>query len=293
MTASQKCHSHVTSNGAVPGGQCCEGLVCGVQGTCQEAKKLPKQLDWTDQLAAGRNIVNQGACGSCWAIAAQGAIELQASLLANKSLSLSAQGMLGCSPNPHECGGTGGCDGATPELAFEWAADHGVVPVSEVPYTAETKCPKHSSHPSVKIQGFFRLSENKAQIVMDSLASVGPLAVAVDASGWSSYMSGVFDNCAKSPVVDHAVILMGYGKESIDSQGVAYWKIRNSWGKEFGEEGFILLRRHAPNGQEPCGWDYEPQKGVGCKGGPKKLWVCGECGVLSDVVYPVGTQVIM
>jgi len=284
VTTSQKCHS------LAGGRSCCNGLVCGAHGFCEQARKLPKEIDWTGSLAVGRQIANQGACGSCWAIAAQGTVELQASLLANKSVSLSAQGMLGCTPNPHECGGTGGCDGATPELAFEWATGHGIVPVSEVPYTAETKCPKHSTNPVVKIQGFFRVKENQAKHVLQSLVTVGPLAVAVDASHWSSYMSGIFDNCQKNAVVDHAVVLMGYGTDK--TLGEAFWKIRNSWGEEFGEAGFIRLRRHAPNGEEPCGWDFEPEKGVGCKGGPKKLWVCGECGVLSDVVYPVGTEVV-
>merc|ERR1719335_625637 len=137
MAASQTCYSH--------GGQCCHGLVCGAQGTCEKIQTIPTEIDWTDRLGAGRHIVNQGACGSCWAIAAQGAIELQASLLANKSLSLSAQGMLGCIPNPHECGGTGGCDGATPELAFDWARDNGVRLLSHQAYTAETHCPKSTS----------------------------------------------------------------------------------------------------------------------------------------------------
>jgi len=111
-----------------------------------------------------------------------------------------------------------------------------------------------------------------------------------DASQWSLYMSGVFDSCAKEPVVDHAVLLVGYGIDT--PTGLAFWKIRNSWGYDFGEQGFLRLRRHAPLGDEPCGWDYDPQKGNGCKGGPSKIWVCGECGVLSDVVYPVGTKVM-
>lgn len=282
-SSSQKCHS------VAGGGSCCNGLVCGAVGLCEKTKELPTEIDWSKLLGSGHHVVDQGACGSCWAVAAQGAIELQASLLANKSLSLSAQGMLGCTPNPHECGGTGGCDGATPELGFEWAASNGIVDTSQVPYTAETRCPKHPT-PSVKIQGFVRLQENDAKKVLQSIVSAGPLAVAVDASRWSSYMSGVFDSCTKEPVVDHAVILMGYGQDP--KLSLAYWKIRNSWGSGFGEDGFIRLRRHAPDGEEPCGWDYEPEKGVGCKGGPKKLWVCGECGVLSDVVHPVGTQVV-
>jgi len=283
-TSSQKCSS------ASNGGSCCNDLVCSAVGVCKEPKELPKDIDWSKMLNSGHHVVDQGACGSCWAVAAQGVIELQASLLANKSLSLSAQGMLGCTPNPHECGGTGGCDGATPELGFEWAIKNGVVPISQVPYKAESTCPEHPRKPSVTIEGFVRLQENQATKVLQSLVSAGPLAVAVDASRWSSYSSGVFDSCAKNPVVDHAVILMGFGSD--EKRSLAYWRIRNSWGSRFGEDGFIRLRRHAPDGDEPCGWDYEPEKGVGCKGGPKKLWVCGECGVLSDVVHPVGTEVV-
>lgn len=266
---------------------CCDGLVCGAKGKCEHKRKLPKSIDWSSKLKASHNIVDQGACGSCWAIAAQGAIELQASLLTNKSLSLSAQGMLGCAPNPHECGGTGGCDGATPELAFDWARDHGVGLIEHEPYRAETFCPEKRSA-AVKISGFVRIPENKAHRVLEALVTAGPLAVAADATMWMSYSSGVFDECPKNPVVDHAILLMGYGKVH---NGKAYWKIRNSWGSDFGENGYIRLRRHAPHGKEPCGWDYDPQKGVGCKGGPSKLWVCGECGIISDVAYPVGTSV--
>lgn len=270
---------------------CCSGLVCGARGTCEDEPTLPASIDWADRLsAAAMNIVDQSACGSCWAIAAQGVIELQAQFLTNKSLKLSAQDMLGCTPNPHECGGTGGCDGATPELAFDWARTNGVSLASAVPYEAKTMCPTAKVRsPVAKISGFVHVQENKATKVLAALVTAGPLAVAADASHWSTYASGVFDACPKSPVVDHAIVLMGYGTDRLS--GLAYWKIRNSWGTDFGEDGYIRLRRHAPKGKEPCGWDYDPQKGVGCKGGPSKLWVCGECGILSDVAYPVGTTV--
>lgn len=290
LLSSQACATSEQTCGKGGDAGCCDGLVCGARGKCQHKKKLPKKIDWSKQLSLSTNIVDQGACGSCWAIAAQGAIELQASLLSNKSLSLSAQGMLGCTPNPHECGGTGGCDGATPELAFDWARDHGVALTQHEPYKAKTFCPESSS-PAVKISGYVRIPENKAHKVLEALVMAGPLAVAADATGWHSYASGVFDDCPASPVVDHAVLLMGYGKANKAHGGKLYWKIRNSWGSDYGEDGFIRVRRHAPHGKEPCGWDYDPQKGVGCKGGPSKLWVCGECGLISDVAYPVGTSV--
>lgn len=281
LTQAQKCSGPA-------GGSCCTGLLCGAKGTCEKAKQLPESIDWSVGQQAGEHVMNQGECGSCWAIAAQGAVEMQASFLSNRSLSLSAQGMLGCTPNPHECGGSGGCGGATPELALQWASENGIVPTSSLPYTAESACSKHTFKPQVRIGGYVQLKENRARELLQSLATVGPLAAAVDASQWSLYMSGVFDHCAKEPVVDHAILLVGYGQDG----RVPYWRIRNSWGADFGEQGFLRLRRHAPHGEEPCGWDYDPQKGNGCKGGPSKIWVCGECGVLSDVVYPVGTKVL-
>lgn len=271
--------------------RCCKGLICGAKGSCAEPQALPESIDWSQNLASGSHVVDQGACGSCWAVAAQGAVELQAELLANQSLQLSAQGMLGCAPNPRQCGGTGGCDGATPEIAFNWAKDNGLHLLSSQAYTATSHCPEASflqRGPVAKIQGFVHLQDNSAQQAMAALVTAGPVAVGVAASAWISYSEGIFDGCSKDATVDHAVLMVGYGIE----RELGYWKIRNSWGPIFGESGFIRLRRHAPQGEEPCGWDYEPQQGVGCKGGPSKLWVCGVCGVLSDIAYPVGTTVV-
>ena len=66
--------------------------------------------------------------------------------------------------------------------------------------------------------------------IQNALAS-RPVAVAVDAQGWSHYSTGIFNNCGKS--IDHAVLLVGV------LNGV--WKIKNSWGTSWGERGFIRL----------------------------------------------------
>lgn len=277
-------------DGSVPG--CCSGLVCGAKGICEDPKTLPEEMDWSRVLATSGDILDQGICGSCWAIAAVAAIQMQAVMNSNQSFTriLSPQGMLGCTPNPQKCGGTGGCDGATPELGFEWAKKYGIQHIGKQRYTASNGCPAAflDARPAVRIAGYVKLPENKAKNLMNAVVTAGPVGVAVAASSWMAYASGVFDGC-ESKVVDHAVLLVGYGEDG----GKLYWKIRNSWGPTWGENGFIRLRRHAPEGEEPCGWDREPEKGVGCKGGPKKLWVCGECGVLSDSAYPVGTKVDM
>lgn len=250
--------------------------------------------------------MDQGACGSCWAVAAAGIIQLQGELNTNRSLEVSPQGMVGCTPNPHECGGQGGCDGATPELALAWATRYGVQDTTAQEYTATNGCPSAflQSRPAFTIKGYVSLPENRADLVMQALVAAGPLAIAVAAHPWHSYAGGVFTGCSTmEPVIDHAVVLVGYGNVegprygTVVEDGMKYWNIKNSWGSGWGENGFIRLQRnYGPNGgEEPCGWDNDPEKGNACKDPmtgkyPEKQWVCGECGMLSSSSYPVGTQ---
>merc|ERR1740138_807864 len=161
------------------------------------------------------------------------------------------------------CGGEGGCQGSTPELAFTYLKSlgdaGGLYPVDSLPYTAVTgmkipadECSKIVSvfqhfrsktvQPSVSIADWVQVPSNNAQTVMDTLVNKGPLAVAVVGAGIQSYQSGILAGC-KSTVVDHAVVLMGYGKDPAYHNWM-YWNIRNSWGTKWGEKGFFRLKRH-------------------------------------------------
>lgn len=261
--------------------ECCSGLVCSLEGKCQHYEQnLPESKDWSF-LETAEDIIDQGSCGSCWAVASAGTIQLLAAKAGKRPPRISPQSILGCTPNPDECGGTGGCDGATAELAFTWAKTHGVRSTDHESYHASSNCPEIKGKPSAAlIGGYVKLPVNKADPIINALYSVGPMTVAVAAGDWFAYQSGIL-NCDSDLTVDHAVVLMGYGKD----KGKHYWKIRNSWGGSWGEKGFIRLARHP--GNEPCGWDNDMQKGVGCKNDPKKAQVCGECGILSDAAYPI------
>merc|ERR1719265_436567 len=76
-------------------------------------------LDWRPNMTYSMDFQkDQGACGSCWAVATTSALEAHADIHFGVSVPLSEQELVSCTPNLLHCGGKGGCDGATAELAF-------------------------------------------------------------------------------------------------------------------------------------------------------------------------------
>jgi cathepsin L len=134
---------------------------------------------------------------------------------------------------------------------------------------------------SYGVTGWQTLPSNKAGPLMAALVD-GPVAVAVSAELWFMYYDGIFDSCDRDSVIDHAVVMVGYGTEG----GTGYWTIRNSWGEDWGEHGHIRLLRHdtAEEDDKFCGTDRRPGEGMACKPYPTSVEVCGMCGVLYDSV---------
>eukprot|EP00930_Biecheleria_cincta_P058645 TRINITY_DN4444_c0_g1_i1.p1 TRINITY_DN4444_c0_g1~~TRINITY_DN4444_c0_g1_i1.p1 ORF type:complete len:407 (-),score=82.71 TRINITY_DN4444_c0_g1_i1:63-1283(-) len=270
---------------------------------------LPDEVTrWND--LASLKVVNQGSCGSCWAVAASTVLDAHAEIYNSSQKSFSAQNILDCTPNPRNCGGTGGCEGATVELAMDQVLKRGVLTQDQDAYVAkDMQCQKsllqfsgdhisdsndltsegrryvESGDAGIKfgMTGWERLAENKYTPLLRAVAEHGPVGVSADASQWNMYMGGIFDGCTKDAVINHAVTLVGYGK---DKSGVKYWLIQNSWGDDWGENGRIKLLRKDSDESEQCGTDSQPQDGTGCEGGPASVTVCGMCGVLYDSVVP-------
>lgn len=100
---------------------------------------LPTSVDWREQ-GIVTPVKDQGGCGSCWAFASVAALESQIALQTNTLFSLSVQELVSCVENPLHCGGTGGCAGATAELAFDFVAmdGHGMVQEWQMGYSSYT-----------------------------------------------------------------------------------------------------------------------------------------------------------
>jgi len=256
-----------------------------------------ESVDWRGRLnVSGTYVRDQGSCGSCWAVAAVGALEMHAEAAHGHAARLSFEELVDCAPNPEGCGGDGGCKGATAELAFRYVQEHGLSTADGYRggYMSGGDGACRSAHADAQQRaastGLERLPPNELEPLLDAVANKGPVVVSVDASGWASYSSGVYDGCSQNATINHAVLLVGFGTDP--ESGVDYWLIRNSWGSRWGEEGHVRLKRHGSDRGDAghCGVDTAPLEGNGCPGGPPEVPVCGMCGVLSDSSYPTGVH---
>ena len=143
-------------------------------------------------------------------------------------LELSTQQLTSCTPNPNSCGGTGGCNGGTQELAFDYVTKNGGLTIeSSYPYKdSDPGCSiPTTSSPAVTISGFVTLPTNNYTALMNAVAFIGPISVSVAASSWFSYSSGIFQ-CPLNYLgsdINHAVQLVGYGEE----HGIKYWYVES------------------------------------------------------------------
>jgi len=252
-------------------------------------KDLPRHVDWREKGVVSP-VKDQGHCGSCWAFASTATIESYVAINSGLLFDLSPEQMAMCAPNPDSCGGTGGCEGSTAELAFEYVSSSaGMFEEYQYSYTSyygvDYPCLlPNSTKPVATINGYVQLPTNKYEALMNAVATYGPISISVDASNWHAYSGGVYNGCNQvNPDIDHLVVLVGYGEEQ---NGDKYWLVRNSWSPAWGDKGYIKLARF-DHEEEICGSDITPQDGTACVGQTQPVTVCGTCGVLFDSSYPL------
>lgn len=225
----------------------------------------PDAVDWVAK-GAVTAVKNQGRCGSCWAFSTTGAVEGAWAVATGRLVSLSEEELVQCSHN-----GNMGCKGGLMDNAFKWIEETGLCLESEDPYTSgggtTGKCVGKSATcaPNVTVTGFTDVPKGDETALLAALAQQ-PVSIAIEAdkSAFQMYKGGVLDNPACGNKLDHGVLLVGYGTD--DDSGKDYWKIKNSWGPRWGEDGYIRFVR----GKNQCGLANQPSFPTGAKpAGPR------------------------
>jgi len=182
-------------------------------------------------------IKNQAQCGSCWAFSATEEAE-SANLIAGRGIPEgSPQEIVDCDR------GEDGCNGGDPRQALEWIQANGLDAASCYPYYARTgNCQSSRCSPAIRISQVVPIAGNEP--AMYNALTQMPLSICCDAEPWQYYTGGILhaNQCGYS--IDHAIQLVGY--EPADG---GYWIVRNSWGADWGESGYIYLAY----GENTCG----------------------------------------
>lgn len=89
------------------------------------------------------------------------------------------------------------------------------------------------------------LSPTDETLVKIVVARYGPVAVAIAADQkFLDYKGGIYDNPDNQEDLNHGVLIVGYGT---DAKHGDFWKVKNSWGAEWGEKGYVRMARNKNN----------------------------------------------
>ncbi|KAF7149320.1 hypothetical protein RHSIM_Rhsim03G0227400 [Rhododendron simsii] len=207
---------------------------------------LPEMKDWRE-IGIVSPVKDQGHCGSCWTFSTTGALEAAYRQAFGKEVSLSEQQLVDCAGAFNNFG----CSGGLPSQAFEYIKHNGGLDTEEAyPYTAKDgECKFSSENVGVQVLDSVNITLGAEDELKHAVAFVRPVSVAFEVvDGFRLYKDGVYtsDSCGTTPMdVNHAVLAVGYGVEN----GVSYWLIKNSWGEDWGDNGYFKMEM----GKNMCG----------------------------------------
>ena len=207
-------------------------------------KDIPSEWDWV-QKGAVTPVKDQAQCGSCWAFSTTGSVEGAYFLSSENLVSLSEQQLVDCSSSF----GNQGCGGGLMGDAFSYIRENGICKESDYKYTAsDGKCKKCST--VTKVDSFVDVTPNSESDLLKAV-SQQPVSVAIEAdtSVFQFYSSGVMDSTSCGTNLDHGVLVVGWG----ELNGKKYWKVKNSWGSSWGDNGYILLAKDVKKSEGQCG----------------------------------------
>lgn len=212
-----------------------------------DVSDLPENFDarvqWPDCV---HPIRNQGKCGSCWAFAASEVLSDRFCIASEGKVNvvLSPEDMVSCDYLDH------GCNGGNPVFSWVYLRYFGIVTDQCKPYTSGTgdveKCQLFSHECRAEGVEYKKYKAGalpsllgSVEKIKNSLVNEGPVETGFMVyEDFMSYKSGIYEHKTGKLLGGHAVKIVGYGVEN----GTEYWIVANSWGPEWGENGFFKIK---------------------------------------------------
>ena len=234
---------------------------------------LPAEFDvrekWSECADVVDTVLDQGECGSCWAVAPAKVMSDRLCIATNGTVKqqVSALQLLACETTLHGAfvqSSKNGCEGGFPSEAYEKAFDHGLTSGgmfgdtnSCMPYEfqpcehpceplRQAHCPETCANggdikPTYHVTSIFNCPTNDYDCIALELWNNGPMSSYVGDvyDEFYDYESGVYST-SKDPERrgkshgGHVMEIIGWG---VDENGRTYWKMYNSW-LNWGENGF-------------------------------------------------------
>jgi len=218
------------------------------------ATKPLTTVDWTAKGAVTR-VKDQGQCGSCWAFSTVGALEGLNAIKTGILTEFSEQQLVDCASSY----GNHGCNGGLMSRAFSYVIDNGLTTESNYPYTGKAgTCIVNEQ--SLKINGCRNVYSTEYDLSLKILSQPISVSIEADSRSFQLYKSGVYDDPQCGTELDHGVLAVGIG----NMNGKDYYKVKNSWTSDWGDQGYIYLFRNSSS-----------------------LSHSGQCGIAKDASYPV------
>jgi len=204
---------------------------------------LPAYVDWVeDRLVT--SVKDQGNCGSCWAFSAAGALEGAFAKVTSILEDFSEQQFVDCVTDYI------GCYGGWPSSAIDFVANQGgVSTLVSYPYIYQGM----DYNPTCNVYDAFNIPMTPSYTYLEDEQSLleavafQPVSACIAVGEFYFYDSGILDpaTACDGYNLNHAIVVVGYGVDP--DTNIAYWKIKNSWSENWGENGFGRINRNITN----------------------------------------------
>ncbi len=207
---------------------------------------IPDKMDLRPNLS---QVENQGGCGSCWAFSLTATHRDGFALAGRDPGRLSQEWLVDNSTY------AAGCNGGYFDSASDFVTPGGQPLWSACPYKSGSGKCAATLPKAAHIDGWFMLGDKTtgpaAKDIEAYMAASGKaisIGIAAAAGSWESYSGGIYNAC-KTGQLDHMINIVGWDNEgaAFDANGnlppgKGVWILRNSWGKSWGEQGYMRTK---------------------------------------------------